>query len=261
VRAARSIAAVAVAVLGCAALLTGCSGSGSGSGSAPPSSSTSSAGASPSLSPEASAEVGRTADQIFDDSLAAMRRVDHVRITGTQTDATGTYTLSGDITRTAARIDIVQGGSRLVVVITGGKAYASQDGSGFVELSSIEELRAQASTLTKTLECAGIERGKLTKGAVTTIRGTPAIAIDDDGKVPGDAPNVTYIALDGSLHVVESRTTGTATPGGSNACGHSPTDTLSAAQTEYEYQAPAPAVTPPPVVPGGSSSSATGPII
>jgi hypothetical protein len=257
-------------VAGLIIVLAGCSSSGSGSAASSrrssgllsgSSSSSSSLSGSNSSGGDASNEASKSADQIFNDSLAAMRQVDHVHITGTQTDGTGTYAISGDVTMTAARIDIRQGGSDLVIVTTGGKAYASQDGSTFVELSPQEELRAQAATLSKTLDCANTERGILTKGSITTINGIRVIAINDDGKAPGDAPNVTYVALDGSLHVVESKTFGRETPGGSAACGHSPTDSVSAAQTEYDYQAPAPVITPPPVSPGGSSPPPSGPIV
>ena len=175
-----------------------------------------------------------------------MRQVDHVHLTGTQTDDTGTFAITGDVTQAAARIDIKQNGTDLVILAVRSKAYASQDGSRFVELSPQEELRAQASILSKTLDCANTERGTLTKGEITTLNGTRVIAINDDGKAPGDAPNVTYIALDGTLHVVESKTLGRTMSGGSDACGHSPNDSLSAAQISYDYQAAVPAITPPP---------------
>ena len=200
-----------------------------------------------------SGEASRSADQIYGDTLAAMRQVEHVRIVGTQTNDTGTTHVTGDVTQNAARIEFKQGSSDDVVVVVGGKAYVSQNGSPFREATPDLELQAQSATLSKTIDCAQKEHGKLTKGAVSTIKGIRVIAIMDDGKAPGAAPSITYVAVDGPARVIENKTTGRATSGGSAACGHSPQDTTSSSLDDYDYRASVPAITPPP----GAGSSGT----
>jgi hypothetical protein len=200
-----------------------------------------------------SGEAGKSADQIYRDTLTAMGQVDHVRIIGTQTSDTGTTQVTGDVTQNTARIEFKQGSSDDVVVVTGGKAYVSQRGSPYQEAPPDLELQAQSATLSKTVACAQKEHGKLTKGAVSTVKGVRVIAVNDDGKAPGAAPSITYIAIDGPARVIENKTTGRTTSGGSAACGHSPQDTTSSSLDDYDYRASLPPITPPP----GAGSSGT----
>lgn len=191
-------------------------------------------------------EASKSADQIFADTVAAMKQVEHVHLTGTQTDDTGTAQISADVTQNAARIDVKQGGTDTIIIVVGGKAYGEQNGGNFQELPSDVELEAQATTLAKTIECAQKERGTLTKGDVTSVKGVRVIAIKDDGKVAGGSPGTTYVALDGPQRVIETRQEGKNTPGGSADCGHTPSSTTSAGMVDYDYAASVSTITMPP---------------
>lgn len=195
-------------------------------------------------------ESARSATQIYADTLAAMARVSHVHITGSQTDATGTTRLDADITQSAARITFHAAAGDTLIVVVGGNAYGSQDGGLFITLPADVASRAQAATLARTVDCSHTEHGALTKGAVSTVDGVRVIAILDDGRAPGASPGTTYVALD-SARVVRTVQSGRTTAGGSARCGHTPDDTTSAATEDYDYSGSEPSITPPPN-PGGT---------
>jgi len=190
-------------------------------------------------------EASKSADQIFSDLVAAMKQVDHVHITGTQTDDSGTAQLTGDVTQTSARVEVKANGNDTVFIVTGGKAYGSQNGGPFSELPADLTVQVSVATLAKTIECAQSEHGTLAKGEVSTLNGVRVIALTDDGKAPGASPSTAFITLDGPARLIETRQTGRTTPGGRADCGHSSTDTTTAQQSDFDYSGPTPTITPP----------------
>jgi hypothetical protein len=238
-----------VVLLAAAASATAC-------GSSSPSSSHPSPTARP--SGPAQPEESRSAQQIYDDSLAAVAQQRSAHITGHQVDTAGTA-VDVDVVDTAqsARVTLRAADGTIYLVVTPGAVFVSGSASGPYRTAPTD-LATEASSLTleATVRCGRIEHGALTKGAISTVNGIRVIAIEDDGKAPGASPSTTYIALSGPPLLVRVVARGATTPGGSIACGHSPNDTgpptVSATYDFGDWGAPV-TVTPPP---GGSSGPA-----
>lgn len=229
-------AVILVAATAFATLVAGCGGGSSSSGLGAGSPGAGGAG-----------EATRSADQIFDDAVSAMREVVAVHITGTSTDASGISRVEADVTQHAARAVIRDPRGAVVVVVVGGRAYGAADGGGaFQELPAALERQAQSLILSRTADCAVKEHGHLTRGAVSTVDGHQVVAVADDGRVPGGAPGTIYVAVDSPHVLIRTVTSGRETPGGSPDCGHDPSSTMRASQYEYSYGGEV-QITPPPL--------------
>ena len=206
----------------------------SGCGSGPPL---------PSAAPNG--EAAKSADQIYSDAVAQLRAARSVHISGSGSlrDARGTLhhvSIDGVATADAAHVTFTVDGIQSEDIVVGGKTYekGGTRGSQWVRLPPSESVGSGSFTLRGLADCATSEHGRLSKQGATTYHGNQVVVISDNGSAPGAAPTMDYVALEGPPRFIHQDQTGTETPGGSEACGHTAgVTTVSASEDLDQYGA------------------------
>jgi hypothetical protein len=176
----------------------------------------------------------KPAEQIVRDSAAALKRVDSVRLEGTQTVDRIATKLKADLEPPASvRMAMDQRGASVTIIVVDGELYLKANAKYWKQLHAGRGAEALANRwvkapdssggvrdVTKTLNVATLSRclvlnhGRLSVAGKATVAGRKAVVVVDEGDRPGGTPGKLYVAAEGPPLPLRVIVTGRQRPGG-----------------------------------------------
>ena len=192
----------------------------------------------------------KPAKQILADAAADLAKVRSFHVAGTQTDADGDATITGDVTASgAARLKEVLGKQVVEIRVVGRRAYLRAEprllglrqhgerargearrptGSSFrTATRSVKALR-DSLTPKGLAYCARQSTGTVTKAGTKLLGGRRVIVLKAKGDRSGTNPGTLYVAASGPMLLLRIVQTGAAKPGGKHTRCTDASDTTTA---------------------------------